>query len=285
MRFGVIRTPMARDTDVSAADYKEIQAAVSKAVADLRERGAEVIDPITIPNLREMVLAGGGGGDTFEAEAAINTFLAQFPGAPVHTLREIVDSPLVIPRRREELGKSLGRTIDDPPAIKQARMREELRDLIVKVVADNRLDALIHATYDHAPAMVPKSTPGTNRLLASITAFPALAVPAGFFADGLPIGIEFLGRPFSEPTLFKAAYGYEKATRHRHPPATAPALAAEAASEVEIHQYGEIDKACKAWTDGCRTCARDASCSNIGIACQPQPIKCIDPAPPAGAVK
>ena len=51
--------------------------------------------------------------------------------------------------------------------------------------------------------------------------------PAGFFADGLPIGIEFLGRPYSEGALLKAAYGYEQATRHRHPPASAPALAGE----------------------------------------------------------
>jgi Asp-tRNA(Asn)/Glu-tRNA(Gln) amidotransferase A subunit family amidase len=227
MRFGVIRVPMARDTDTNAADYKETQAAISRAAADLSGRGAVVIDPIVIPNLAAMVAAGGGGGDTFEAEAAINGFLAQFPGAPVHTLREIVDSPLVIPRRREELGRALGRTIDDPAAIKQARLREELRNLIVKVMADNKLDALIHATYDHAPAIVPKSTPGTNRVLASITAFPALAVPGGFFSDGLPIGIEFLGRPFSEGTLIRAAYGYEQATRHRHPPGTTPALAGE----------------------------------------------------------
>jgi len=227
MRFGVIRVPMARDTDTNAADYKETQAAISQAAADLRAHGAEVIDPIAIPKLADMVAAGGGGGDTFEAEAAINGFLAQFPGAPVHTLREIVDSPLVIPRRREELGRALGRTIDDPAAIKQARVREELRNLIVKVMADNKLDALVHATYDHAPALVPKSTPGTNRVLASITAFPALAVPGGFFSDGLPIGIEFLGRPFTEGTLIRAAYGYEQATRHRHPPATAPALAGE----------------------------------------------------------
>jgi Asp-tRNA(Asn)/Glu-tRNA(Gln) amidotransferase A subunit family amidase len=97
----------------------------------------------------------------------------------------------------------------------------------MKVMADYGLDALIHATYDHAPAAVPKSTPGTNRVLASVTAFPAISVPAGFFADGLPIGVEFLGRPYSEGTLLKAAYDYEQATKHRHPPATAPALAGE----------------------------------------------------------
>jgi len=195
MRFGVVRAPMSRDTDTGAADYKEIQAAISKSVADLVARGAQVIDPITIPGLAEMVAAGGSGGDSFEAEGAINAFLAQFPNAPARTLREIVDSPLVIAKRREELGRSLGRTTDEAGHVKQARVRDELRTLILKVMADNKLDALIHATYDHAPAIVPKSTPGTNRVLASSTAFPAISVPAGFFSDGLPIGIEFLGRP------------------------------------------------------------------------------------------
>ena len=227
MRFGVIRAPMSRDTDTKATDYQETQAAISRAVADLTAHGAQVIDPVVVPDLKELVAAGGGGGDTFEAEAAINKFLAQFPDAPVHTLREIVDSPLVIAKRREELGRSLGRTADEPGAVKQANARDELRTLVLKVMADYRLDALIYATYDHAPALVPKSTPGTNRVLASITAFPAISVPGGFFADGLPIGIELLGRPYAEGTLIKAAFGYEQATRHRHPPATTPPLPGE----------------------------------------------------------
>jgi amidase len=227
MRFGVIRTPMSKETDTSAADYKEIQATISKAVADLSARGAQVIDPIVIPGLAEMVADAGSGGDSFETEAAIDAFLAQYPNAPVHTLREIVASPLVIAKRREELGRTLGRTTQDLGYIKQSRVRDELRTLVLKVMADHKLDALIYATYDHAPAAVPKSTPGTNRVLASVTAFPAISVPAGFFADGLPIGIEFLGRPYSEGTLLKAAYDYEQATRHRHPPATTPAIPGE----------------------------------------------------------
>jgi Asp-tRNA(Asn)/Glu-tRNA(Gln) amidotransferase A subunit family amidase len=89
------------------------------------------------------------------------------------------------------------------------------------------LDALIYATYDHAPSPVPKSTPGTNRVLAAATAFPAIAVPAGFFADGLPIGLEFLARPYAEGTLFRAAFDFEQTTRHRHPPPLTPALAQE----------------------------------------------------------
>jgi Asp-tRNA(Asn)/Glu-tRNA(Gln) amidotransferase A subunit family amidase len=225
MRFGVIRVPMSRDADVNAADYKEIQTAISGAAATLKAQGAEVIDPLTIPNLKEMVAAVGAEGR--DTEAAIDAFLAQQPNTPVRTLKDIVASELVIPKRREELGRGLGRTADDAAALRAAKAREDLRLAILRVMADNRLDALVYATYDHAPTPVPISTPGTNRVLAAAVSFPALAVPAGYFADGLPIGLELLGRPYSENALLKAAYGYEQATHYRHAPTTVPALPQE----------------------------------------------------------
>ena len=49
----------------------------------------------------------------------------------------------------------------------------------------------------------------------------------GFFADGMPFAMEFLGRPFSEPKLITLASGYEAATQHRKAPATTPALPGE----------------------------------------------------------
>jgi Asp-tRNA(Asn)/Glu-tRNA(Gln) amidotransferase A subunit family amidase len=68
---------------------------------------------------------------------------------------------------------------------------------------------------------------GNNRRLSPLLGFPAMTVPAGFTIDGLPVGIEFMARPFAEGTLFKFAYAYEQATRHRKPPASAPVLRAE----------------------------------------------------------
>ena len=46
----------------------------------------------------------------------------------------------------------------------------------------------------------------------------AMNMPAGFTSDNLPVGITFLGRPYSEPTLLKLAYSYEQATHHRSRP-------------------------------------------------------------------
>jgi amidase len=58
------------------------------------------------------------------------------------------------------------------------------------------------------------SAPST---VTSVAGYPHITVPAGFFR-GLPIGISFFGRAWSEPTLIKLAYAYEQATKHRKPP-------------------------------------------------------------------
>jgi len=68
---------------------------------------------------------------------------------------------------------------------------------------------------------------------------------------------------------------------------TRDAVAAElpipSVEDISIQAYGDKNKSCQEWTDGCRTCERsgtDAVCSNIGIACQPKPIACARRAEP-----
>ena len=55
-------------------------------------------------------------------------------------------------------------------------------------------------------------------------AFPAITVPAGFTVDGLPVGIEMLGRAFSEGMLLGIAYDYEQSANHRKLPSSTPSL-------------------------------------------------------------
>jgi Asp-tRNA(Asn)/Glu-tRNA(Gln) amidotransferase A subunit family amidase len=53
-----------------------------------------------------------------------------------------------------------------------------------------------------------------------------MSMPAGFTSDGLPVGMDLLGQPWSEPTLLRVAYAYERAVAPRKPPKTTPPLAA-----------------------------------------------------------
>ena len=63
--------------------------------------------------------------------------------------------------------------------------------------------------------------------LASTAGMPAIVVPAGWDAEGLPLALEIMGRPFSDATLLRIAHGYEQASKNRVSPKSAPALAGE----------------------------------------------------------
>ena len=129
----------------------------------------------------------------------------------------------------------VGRSTDDHAYLPVLHAREDLRRTILSVLADQNLDALVYATFDHqttviAPDVLTNADTedayarGNNRYLSPVVGFPALTVPAGLTDDGLPIGLEFLAGPFAEAALLRLAYAYEQGTRRREPPVTTPAL-------------------------------------------------------------
>jgi amidase len=91
-----------------------------------------------------------------------------------------------------------------------------------------RLDVLVHPFKSVPPEGHLERGAEKDNPLSSVTGLPALLVPAGYTAKvNGPIAVEFLGRPFSEPTLFKLAYAYEQISKNRKVPSTTPALAGE----------------------------------------------------------
>ena len=236
-RLGIIREPIDPKTDTASDDYKKVKAVMDKAIADIRKLGAEVMDPVAIPNLKDRVKKGFDD-NLYETEPAVDSYLAQHPNAPVRTLREILVTGKVVPSRSSRLVTNVGRSMDEAGYAKVLLLREETRQIVLRLMADNRLDALVYATYDQPPALIPSNAltnpsfldladPGNNRRFAPILGFPALSVPAGFTSDGLPVGIEFMAKPFAEPALFKIGYAFEQGTHHRKPPVTTPSLQGE----------------------------------------------------------
>lgn len=233
-RLGVIREPFDSRTDTASDDYKKVKAALDKGIADMKRLGAEVMDPVTIPQLKERIKKGFDD-NLFETEQAINGYLANHPNAPAKTLREILLTGKVVPSRSNRLITNIGRTTEEPGYSKVLLLREETRQIVLQLMTDNRLDALVYATFDYPPAMIREDAlttpsfldvadPGNNRRLAPMLGFPAISVPGGFTEDGLPVGIEFMSKAFAEPTLFRIAYAYEQATHNRKPPVTTPQL-------------------------------------------------------------
>ncbi len=224
MRIGVLRLSLSKDANADAADFKEVRGILDQAAKAMAGLGAELIDPVEVPGLFDLVQESGSAPSPYETEAAIDAYLAAHPNAPVKTYRAIAESPLVVESRQKALRADIGKTPDDPVFLKQLRTRETLRTALLKVMAAQRLDAFLYPSFDHEPPLLPKGAAGSNRLMATFTGFPALAIPGGFTKGGLPIGLELMGRPFDESTLYRAAYGYEQGAKPRRLPPTTPPL-------------------------------------------------------------
>jgi amidase len=85
-------------------------------------------------------------------------------------------------------------------------------------MADHDLDVLAYPTIRRKAAPLGEPQQGSNCHLSAISGMPAVTVPAGYTPDGMPAGIELLGRPWSDAELLGYAYDYEQATRHRRAP-------------------------------------------------------------------
>ena len=166
--------------------------------------------------------------DDFKAH--LNAYLARLPDrAPVHSVEEIIERGRYHPGIEDNLKTALSLDVGTP-RYNEKRLRQlALKTKIMALMADQDLDALV---YPHQQQLVCKIGEGQqqrNGVLCSATGFPSLALPAGFAPDpqaplGVPVGLEVIGRPFSEPVLDEVAYACERGGGGRGAPASTPAL-------------------------------------------------------------
>lgn len=230
-RIGVLRQPQDPGAEPDSDDFAKVKTVFDAAIADLRAAGADVIEPIEITELELVATLG----NNYETEEATNRYLAELQEPPYETLGDILLTGRVNPWRARGIMGLMGKTTNDVGYLEVVRKRETIRQAVLKAMADHELDAIVYATFDHQPSLIAhdvETNPepdddygwGDNRGLSPAVGFPALTVPAGFTADDLPVGLELLGRPFSEAVLLGFGYAYEQATGHRRPPDTAPPL-------------------------------------------------------------
>jgi Asp-tRNA(Asn)/Glu-tRNA(Gln) amidotransferase A subunit family amidase len=194
------------------------------AVGELRNLGAEVLDPVDVQGLAELRATQGGGCNQLKHD--LNAYLAGLGDrAPMHSLEEIIASRRFHPSIQARLESA--QAADDAPGLSagcQSRdaFRVKLRDAVIKLMDERELDALIYPTWSNLPRLIGDlNTPAgdNNQFFSPSTGFPAITVPMGFTRGGtLPAGLQFFGRPWAEPTLLRLAYAYEQATHHRRPP-------------------------------------------------------------------
>jgi amidase len=206
------------------------------AVADLKTHGAIIVDPANIPTLGKFD-AGEFDVLLYEFKADLKKYLTWLgPAAPLHSLKDVIafntaHADRELPYFGQEIMEMAGRKgpLTDPKyKTTLAANRRMARVLgIDAVMTRYRLDAMVAPTG--GPAWLidlvngdsgTAAAPGPSTV-AAVAGYPHITVPAGF-ARGLPVGLSFIGRAWSEPTLIKFAYAYEQATKHRRPPTFAP---------------------------------------------------------------
>lgn len=213
--------------------------AVDKVMNDcidiIKKRGAIVIDPADIPTQGkfddselEVLL--------YEFKADLNSYLTSLgPRAPVKSLKEIIDfNEQYRAREMPYFGQDLfikaqakGPLTDKAYRDALAKNRRLSRKEGIDAVMDrNKLDALIAPTG--GPAWPTDWLNGDHftggySTVSAVAGYPHITVPAGY-VFGLPVGISFFGRPWSEPTLIKFAYAFEQATRARRAPQFLPTV-------------------------------------------------------------
>lgn len=222
-RIGVFRqlvTPPKADSQVVAL--------FNHALDELRAAGATVVEGIRVPEIDTI----NKSYDTIpQLRRDFNQYLANLgPNAPHKTLGSIIKSKQFHPYLEKALLDANADTLAPEKHkgwAKNLALREKTRQLLLRAMDSARVDVLVYPSFSYPPRFIGDlNTPsGTNNnALAPPTGFPAFTVPMGFTYDNLPAGLQFFGRPYSEPLLVKLCYAYEQATHHRIPPASTPPL-------------------------------------------------------------
>src|SRR5256712_8206617 len=231
-RIGVLRESIGQFSEPGSEDFKKVDAVFQKNIEELKAAGAVVVDPIVIPNLKAL-LAKRATHPTM-ADEALRLYLARNPSSPFKTREDIARSPdlskSIPPGKADQWRTPLAKT-DMAAWGAYLDARQTLTIAIAKVLADNRLDAIVHKTVEHQatyikdginpPYVNNKGVPVLNTFLVYAA---SMTLPSGFTSDNLPVGLTFFGQAYSEPTLLNLAYAHEQATHHRIPPKTTPPL-------------------------------------------------------------
>ncbi len=208
---------------------------MNEAMDVMKRQGATIIDPAELGGMDQL-------GDSelqvllYELKADLNAYLAALgPGAPVHTLREIIEFN---ERNREKEMPYFGQDLFIKAEAKGPLTAKEYMDALDKnhrltrkdgidaVMEKFQLDALVGPTA--GPAWLTDLVDGDHdsggsSTLPAVAGYPHITVPAGFIF-GLPVGVSFFGKAYSEPTLVKLTYAFEQATKHRRAPQFLPSV-------------------------------------------------------------
>ncbi len=237
----------------AALDFTEkntdprVLANFEKTLTQLRAAGAEIIDPFSVPEIDSLPRAPQTAA---RRKADMIKFIAAHPGIPYPSPQAIADSKLAHPLHQAQLEATAaaGPVETDEATIKGLEIENAYRAAFTKAMEAGKIDAVIFPTWSQLPVIngdrntqlmtkEPDPKGGVTGLGSSLTfvgstlQWPALTVPNGYAGQGLPVGLQILGRAWDEAKIIGYAYSYEQATHYRRPPPSVPPLGPLAKSD------------------------------------------------------
>jgi amidase len=225
VRVGVIRQRIGLRSEIGSQDYASVSSVFDRAVEELAAAGAVVVHPITIPRLDEL-LAKRAFAHSAES---FMSWMGRSERQPYSSYEDLIANPVYVDVMQRRSG---GRPAEwNGTHYEHLIASEQLRTELLVLMADHDLDVIVHKSVEHTPTLIREGinppyrnhtgTPHINTFLEDV---PSVSVPAGFTDEHRPVGITFLGPPYSDADMVRYAYAYEQATHHRIPPASTPAL-------------------------------------------------------------
>ena len=214
-RIGIFK-PYFRNADADVADT------IRAAARSMRALGAEVVE-VDMPDFDDVIT--GTGAILYETKFDLVDYFNRPGVEPVKSLGEIIEKGLFDKALEARHKGADTATARDSEGHKKVLARQALlRARIIAFMDSLHLDAIAYPTSTRKPVLAGDPQLGATCALSAQTGLPAITMPAGFTGDGLPTGLELLGRPFSDVRLVQYAYAFEQSGPRRKAPPTTPVL-------------------------------------------------------------
>ena len=206
-----------------AKEHEETNKAVKDMIELMGKNGAKVIqidDQIDSDYLVNEVSV-----HLYDLKDHLNEYLKELPvESKVHSVEDILASGLYHEGIKQNLIKASSLSTESDEYFQRLEKRKQVQEKLNSMMDQYEVDVLVYPHQKQLVCKVGSSQLERNGVLASVTGFPSMCIPAGFSSPnkdapiGVPIGMEILGRPYSEALIIEFAYSLENLSSKRKAP-------------------------------------------------------------------